>query len=83
LSAAQAKDFLGSFIEEAQVEILQETRLHLGELSSLLKVQRNSRGSIFHDIHTIVLMREHGIKRIATFDSHFNQFRDIEVLMPA
>ena len=40
------------------------------------------RGSILHDAHTVVLMREHGVRRIATRDAAFHRFSSIEVIDP-
>ncbi|HME21359.1 MAG TPA: hypothetical protein VKI44_08390 [Acetobacteraceae bacterium] len=31
-------------------------------------------GNLLHDAHTAILMREHGIRRICTRDTDFNQF---------
>ncbi|HEY6577991.1 MAG TPA: hypothetical protein VIY09_01590 [Rhizomicrobium sp.] len=31
-------------------------------------------GNLLHDTHTAILMREHGISRIRTRDTDFNQF---------
>jgi hypothetical protein len=40
-------------------------------------------GSIAHDLGTVVLVREHGIRRIVTRDSDFRRFPFIEVIEPA
>jgi predicted nucleic acid-binding protein len=39
-------------------------------------------GNIFHDAHTAILMREHGIRRICTRDVGFRQFSYLEVVDP-
>ena len=39
-------------------------------------------GSFFHDLHTAVLMREHGIRRICTRDTDFHRFPFLEPLDP-
>jgi hypothetical protein len=39
-------------------------------------------GSILHDVHTAVLMREHGIRRIVTRDGDFHRFPFLEVIDP-
>jgi uncharacterized protein len=43
---------------------------------------RGLRGNLLHDTHTVVLMREHGIRRIYTRDQDFHRFPFIEVLDP-
>jgi predicted nucleic acid-binding protein len=39
-------------------------------------------GSPPHDAHTAILMREHGIRRICTRDTDFNQFTFLEGIDP-
>ena len=40
------------------------------------------RGNVVHDMHTVVLMREHGITEIRTTDADFHQFRFLTVVNP-
>lgn len=35
-----------------------------------------------HDVHTAVLMREHGVSRICTRDVHFRRFPFLTVIDP-
>lgn len=35
-----------------------------------------------HDVHTAVLMKEHGIDEIRTVDTDFHQFRFLRVVNP-
>jgi predicted nucleic acid-binding protein len=39
-------------------------------------------GNLMHDVHTAVLMREHGIRRICTRDTDFYGFPFLEVIDP-
>jgi predicted nucleic acid-binding protein len=39
-------------------------------------------GNILHDMHTAILMREHGIKQICTRDTDFHRFPFLEVIDP-
>jgi toxin-antitoxin system PIN domain toxin len=39
-------------------------------------------GNLSHDAHTAILMRQHGIRRICTRDTDFNQFAFLEVVDP-
>jgi len=39
-------------------------------------------GNLFHDAHTAILMREHGLLRIATRDTDFHRFPFLEVVDP-
>ena len=40
------------------------------------------RGSIAHDLHIAVLMREHGVSRICTHDADFHRFPFLSVIDP-
>jgi uncharacterized protein len=39
-------------------------------------------GNMFHDAHTAILMREHGVKRIVTRDTDFHRFPFLESFDP-
>ena len=41
-----------------------------------------ARGNLAHDLHTAVLMREHGISRICTRDTDFRRFPFLTVVDP-
>jgi predicted nucleic acid-binding protein len=40
------------------------------------------RGRLLHDAETAILMREHGIRRIYTRDTHFHRFPSVEPIDP-
>lgn len=73
------------FCSTPNVEILQETSRHLQILENFnlfnLEV-RSLKGNILHDVHTLILMKEHDLKKIYTADTDFNRFREIEVINP-
>lgn len=48
----------------------------IGELSQTLA------GNVLHDVHTAVLMREHGVVRIFTRDTDFFRFPFLDVVDP-
>lgn len=83
LTAKSSRQFLEDFISAGEVEILSETERHFEIIGDILNTLKNSKGSIFHDIHTAALMKEHSIKRIATLDSDFQQFRFLEIVTPS
>ena len=39
-------------------------------------------GNLFHDLHTAVLMREHGVSRICTRDTDSHRFPFVSVVDP-
>jgi predicted nucleic acid-binding protein len=40
------------------------------------------RGNVLHDVHTAVLMREHGVQEIVTADAAFREFSFLKVTNP-
>ena len=42
----------------------------------------DTRANGMHDLHTVVLMREHGISRICTLDSGFRRYPFLTVVEP-
>lgn len=40
-------------------------------------------GNLLHDAHTAILMREHGVRRIATKDTDFRRFSFLVPFDPA
>jgi predicted nucleic acid-binding protein len=57
---------------ERHADVAEEVILELPHLS----------GNLLHDAHTAILMREHGIGRICTRDTDFNQFKFLEIIDP-
>jgi len=39
-------------------------------------------GNLLHDAHTVILMREHGVRAIVTRDADFHRFRGVAVMDP-
>lgn len=82
LSLAKALANVEKFCAASNVEIIQETSNHW----TILKETNNSfstlRRNLLHDVHMIILMREHDIKKIYTADTDFHRFPDIEVINP-
>lgn len=61
---------------------MRPTEKHLMILSQIAEEIPNLRGNVVHDLHTVVLMREHGINQICTMDRDFRRFPFIEVIDP-
>jgi predicted nucleic acid-binding protein len=51
-------------------------------LSQLTAEVPHLAGNILHDVHTAVLMREHGIREICTRDTDFHRFPFVKVIDP-
>jgi len=74
--------FLQSVLSSRSVQVLTPTAQHSAVLAEAIDQASGLRGNIMHDVHTVVLMREHGIGRIVTRDVDFHRFGDIEVVDP-
>jgi len=82
LAWREGLDFLVPILEIDQVGVLRAGDSHWALLADVLADLTHPSGNLFFDIRTVVLMREHGIRRIYTTDTDFLQFRDIEVVNP-
>lgn len=74
--------FLQPFVAADNVHILRVGESHWSLLVDLLAELTHPSGDLFFDVRTVVLMREHGIRRIYTTDTDFLQFAGIEVVNP-
>ena len=82
LAASRASDFLQEILTAPGVEELRPTRRHAGVLAQTLAELPEVRGNRFHDLHTAVLMREHGISQFCTRDADFRRFPFLTVVDP-
>jgi hypothetical protein len=62
--------------------VLVPTQRHADVASEVFREFPHLGGSIMHDAHTAILMREHGIKQICTRDTDFHRFPFLEVIDP-
>jgi toxin-antitoxin system PIN domain toxin len=82
LPASDAVEFLGAMVAVANFKILSATENHWQILRELVRELGEPSGNFFVNIHTVALMREHGIRRIASADMDFAKFRDLDVINP-
>ena len=54
-------------------DLLVATGRHAAVLAQTLSELPGLHGSLMHDLHTAVLMREHGVRRICTRDTDFHR----------
>lgn len=78
----EAWGFLEPLLESPGLQVLVQTDRHRDVLARTLEEIPGLRGNLFHDAHTAILMREHGIRRICTRDTDFHRFPFLEVLDP-
>jgi len=79
----QAWSFVTSLLDSPGLSVLVPTPRHADVAAEVFKEAPNLAGNIFHDAHTAILMREHGIKTIVTRDLDFHRFKFLEVIDPA
>lgn len=81
-SAGTAWAFIEALIVTPGLTMLTATTRHATVLQQTLHELPDLRGNVMHDLHTAVLMREHGISRIVTRDTDFIRFPFLSVIDP-
>lgn len=82
LTYPEAHDVITALLGARRVDVLAPGPDHEAELTRSCEELPHLTGSRFHDLHTALVMREHGIRRIATYDRHFREFPWIQVVRP-
>lgn len=82
LTQAEAWSFVESVLASSALGVLVATDRHSDMLAEVTELVPRLTGNLWHDAHTAVLMREHGIKQIITRDTHFHRFPFLEVIDP-
>lgn len=82
LAFGDAEAFVAELFRSPTFGVLTETERHRTVLAGLAREHPRLSGSIVHDLHTVALMREHGVREIHTADSDFRQFRELRVVNP-
>lgn len=78
----EARSFIGRVLTSPGFSLLLPTRRHAAVLEQTVKELPDIRGNQMHDMHTAVLMREHGVSRICTRDTDFHRFPFLTVVDP-
>ncbi len=81
-TVAEAWGFLRPLFQTPSLGVLIETDRHGAVFEELIHDYPLVSGSLLHDFHTAVLMKEHGIGEIRTADTDFHQFRFLKVVNP-
>ena len=82
LTVKQAHGFVEDWVSAADCAIIAESGYHRQALVDCLSEAPRLSGNILHDFHIAVLMREHGITEIFTFDQDFHTFPWIAIRPP-
>jgi predicted nucleic acid-binding protein len=81
-SVLAAWEFVSALLASPGLALLVPTQRHADVSGKLISELPHLAGNLLHDAHTAILMREHGIARICTRDTDFNQFPFLEVIDP-
>ena len=82
LSWREAVGFIDELLALPRFGVLTETDRHTAVLARTLAEFPDIRGSRMHDLHTVVLMREHGVSEICTRDAGFRRFPFLTIVDP-
>lgn len=80
--ASAAWDFVLALLTSPGLGILVPTQRHSDVAAQVITELPHLAGNLFHDAHTAILMREHGIRRVCTRDTDFHRFPFLEVIDP-
>jgi uncharacterized protein len=81
-SGPRALEFVRALLAAPSLELLVPGKHHEALLAETVAETPGLTGGAFHDLHTAVLMREHGIRRIVTRDGGFRRYSFLEVVDP-
>ncbi|MEE8408401.1 MAG: TA system VapC family ribonuclease toxin [Myxococcota bacterium] len=81
-SAPAAWEFVEALLASPGLQILVETSRHPEVAATVWREVVDLRGNLVHDVHTAIVMREHGIRDICTRDTDFNRFPFLRVVDP-
>ena len=74
--------FIADLLSSTGFEMLVATPRHAAVLARTIREIPDLDGNPMHDLHTAVLMREHGVSRICTRDADFHRFPFLTVVDP-
>ena len=78
----EAQAFLKILLDSPAISVLRPTERHQTILAQTIEEFPDTRGNFVYNMHTVVLMREHGVSRICTRDAGFHRFPFLTVVDP-
>jgi toxin-antitoxin system PIN domain toxin len=81
-STPQAWEFVVALLASPGLGLLVPTQRHADVAGEVISELPHLSGNLIHDLHTAILMREHGIGRICTRDADFSRFPFLEAVDP-
>ena len=74
--------FVTALLEAPGTRVLQESDRHVEVARDVFHEIAGIGGNLVFDVHTAILMREHGLRTIYTSDADFNRFPFLDVVDP-
>ena len=74
LNFDQGCGFITELLVDDNCALITETNIHHAVVDECRNKVHRLSGNVLHNFHIAVLMKEHGIKEIITFDSDFRSF---------
>jgi toxin-antitoxin system PIN domain toxin len=81
-TAGRAWSFVEAILASPGLAVLVPGERHPAVAAAVIEELPHLAGNLFHDAHTVVLMREHGVRRIYTRDADFFRFRFLDPVDP-
>ena len=78
----EAHRYLDDLLASPRFDLLIATPRHTAVLAQTIAETPALRGNLMHDLHTAVLMREHGVSKLCTRDSGFRHFPFLTIINP-
>jgi hypothetical protein len=82
LDLVTAWGWIMALLSGSRAGIIVESDRHATVLEEVARLHPRLAGHPVHDLHTAVLMKEHGIEEIRTADTDFHQFGFLRVVDP-
>jgi toxin-antitoxin system PIN domain toxin len=79
---SQAWLFVQALLASPSLGVLTETDRHPAVAEEVMRELPFAAGNLVHDLHTAILMKEHGVRVIYTRDADFHRFPFLEVRDP-
>lgn len=81
-TATAAWTFVTALLASPGLGLLSPTERHAEVAGDVIAEYPYLAGNLFHDTHTAILLREHGVRLICTRDADFSRFDFLEVVDP-
>ena len=81
-SVKEAWTFVETLVKSPGLRVLTETARHPRIAAEMVEAHPFVAGNLIFDLHTAILMREHGIETIYTRDAEFHKFSFLKVIDP-